>query len=61
MSTNIAGIAAPRMRAACDIPIRVEIDDSGWFDILPFGRPNFPGRSEDRRPGALARSDRGAA
>jgi hypothetical protein len=52
---------AVRVRAACDIPIRVEIDDSGWFDILPFGRPNFPGTFLDLKIGGPAPSPEATA
>jgi hypothetical protein len=35
---------AIRVRAAGDIPIRVEIDDNGWFDILPLAGRIFRAR-----------------
>jgi hypothetical protein len=52
---------AIRVRAAGDIPIRVEIDDNGWFDILPFGRPNFPGTFLDLKIGGPAPSPEATA
>jgi hypothetical protein len=35
---------AIRVRAAGDMPIRIELGSDEWYGILPFGRPDFPGK-----------------
>ncbi|HEY1475161.1 MAG TPA: hypothetical protein VGF53_13880 [Pseudolabrys sp.] len=52
---------AIRVRAAGDLPIRIEIGNGGWFDILPFGRPDFPGTFLDLRIGGPAPTPEQAA
>ena len=52
---------AVRVRAAGDMPIRIEIGNAGWFDILPFGRPHFPGKFLDLKVGGPAPSPEAAA
>jgi hypothetical protein len=52
---------AVRVRAAGDMPIRIEIGSGHWFDILPFGRPDFPGKFLDLKIGGSAPSPEAAA
>ena len=52
---------AIRVRAAGDMPIRIEIGNGGWFDILPLGRPVFPGKFFDLKVGGPAPSPEAAA
>ena len=52
---------AIRVRAAGDLPIRIEIGSGRWFDFMPFGRPDFPGRFLDLKVGGPAPSPEAAA
>lgn len=52
---------AIRVRAAGDMPIRVEVGDGHWFDILPLDRPDFPGKFLDLKVGGPAPSPEAAA
>lgn len=51
---------AVRVRAAGDMPIRIEIGTGHWFDVLPLGRPDFPGRFLDLKIGGPAPSPEAA-
>ena len=52
---------AVRVRAAGDTPVRIEIGNGSWFDILPFGRPDFTGHFLDLKIGGQAPSPEAAA
>jgi hypothetical protein len=52
---------AVRVRAAGDMPIRIEVGSGHWFDMLPFGRADFPGKFLDLKVGGPAPSPEAAA
>ena len=52
---------AVRVRAAGDMPIRIELGSGDWFDVLPLGRPDFSGKFLDLTIGGPAPSPEAAA
>ena len=52
---------AVRVRAAGDMPIRIELGSNEWYEILPFSRPDFPGKFLDLRIGGPAPTPEAAA